>query len=98
MTSERQWRMEYTPLNAEFQRTAMRDRRPLNEQCKEIEKNNKMRKIRDLFKKIGNSKTTFHARMVMKKDRKSKDLTETEDIKKRWQEYTAELYKKVLMT
>ena len=57
-----------------------------------------MGKIRDLFKKIGNTKRTFHARMVMKKDRKSKHLTETEDIKERWQEYTEELYKKVLMT
>ena len=90
--------MGYTPLNAEFQRIARRDRRPLNEQCKEIERNNKMRKIRDLFKKIGNTKRTFHARMVMKKDRKSKHLTETEDIKERWQEYTEELHKKVLMT
>ena len=68
------------------------------DQCKEIEENNRMRKIRDLFKKIGNTKRTFHARMVMKKDRKSKHLTETEDIKERWQEYTEELHKKVLMT
>ena len=85
----------YTHLNAEFQRITRRDKKAfLSDQCREIEENNRMGKTRDLFKKIGNSKRTFHARMVMKKDRKSKDLTETEDIKKRWQEYTAELYKK----
>ena len=88
----------YRHLNAEFQRIARRDRRPLNEQCKEIERNNKMRKIRDLFKKIGDIKGICHARMGMMTDRNGKDLKETEEIKKRWQEYTEELYKNILMT
>ena len=68
----------------------------LSNQCKEIEENNRMGKTRDLFKKISNTKGTFHAKIVSKKDRNSMDLTEAEDIKKRWQEYTEELYKKDL--
>ena len=68
----------------------------LSDQCKEIEENNRMRKTRDLFKKIRDSKGTFHAKMGTIKDRNSIDLTEAEDIKKRWQEYTEELYKKDL--
>ena len=83
-------------MNAEFQRLARRDKKSfLNEQCKEIEENNRMGKIRDLFKKIGDIKGTFHAKMSTIKDRNSKDLTETEEIKK-LQEYTEELYKKGL--
>ena len=86
-------------MNAEFQRIARRDKKDfLNEQCKEMEENNKMEKTRDLFKKIGDNKGTCHARMSMIKDRNGKDLTEAEEIKKRWQEYTEELYKKILMT
>ena len=68
----------------------------LSDQCKEIEENNRMGKTRDLFKKIGEVKGTFHARMGKIKDRNNKDLTEAEDIKKRWEEYTEELYKKDL--
>ena len=87
----------YTPLNAEFQRIAKRDEKAfINDQCKEIEENNRMGKIRDLFKKIRNTKGTFHAKMGSIKDRNGMDLTEAEDIKKRWQEYTEELYKKDL--
>ena len=81
-------RKRYTQLNAEF-------RERLSEQCKEIERNNRMRKTRDL-KKTGDTKGTFHAKMGTIKDRNSKDLTEAEDIKKQWQEYTEELYKKEL--
>ena len=90
----------YTHLNAEFQRTARRDKKAfLSDQCKEIEKNNRMWKTRDLFKKIRNTKGTFHAKMGSIKDRNGMDLTEAEDIKKRWQEYTEELYKKkIFMT
>ena len=92
----------YKHLNAEFQRIARRDLRKkkafLNEQCKDIEGNNRKGKIRDLFKKIGDNKGTFHARMDMIKVRNYKDLTKKEEIKKRWQEYTEELYKMVLMT
>ena len=87
----------YTQLNADYQRTAKRDRKTLSEQCKEIEENNRMGRMRLLFKKIGDMKGIFHARMGTIKDRNGKDLTEAEEIKKRWQEYT-ELYKKVLMT
>ena len=84
----------YTHLNAEFQRIARRDKKAfLSDQCKEIEENNRMRKTRDFFKKIRDTKGTFHAKMGTIKDRNSMDLTEAEDIKKRWQEYT-ELYKK----
>ena len=86
---------KYTHLNAEFQRIARRDKKDfLSDQCKEIEENNRMGKTRDLFKKISDTKGTFHAKMGTKKDRNSMDLTEAEDIKKRWQEYTEELYKK----
>ena len=85
----------YTQLNAEFQRIARRDKKTfLSEQCKEIEGNNRMGKTRDLFKKIGDSKGAFNARMGMIKERKCKDLIEAEDIKKRWQENTEELYGK----
>jgi len=79
----------YTHLNAAFQRTARRDKKAfLNNQCKEIEKNNRMGKTRDLFKKIRGTKATFHAKMGSTKDRNGMDLTEAEDIKKRCQEYT----------
>ena len=85
----------YTHLNAEFQRIARRDKKVLlNDQCKETEENNRMRKTRDLFKKMRDTKGTFHAKMNSIKDRNGMDLTEAEDIKKRWQEYTEELYKK----
>ena len=87
----------YNYLNAEFQRIASRDKKAfLSDQCKEIEENNTMGKTRDLFKKIGDTKGTFHAKMGSIKDRNGMDLTEAEDIKKRWQEYTEELYKKEL--
>ena len=85
----------YTHLNTEFQRIAKREKAFLSDQCKEIEENNNMEKTRDIFKKIRDTKGTFHAKMGSIKDRNSMDLTETEDIKKRWQEYT-ELYKKDL--
>ena len=89
----------WTHLNAEYQRLARRDKKAfLSEQCKEIEENNRMGKTRDLFKKIRDSKGTFHAKMGSIKDRNGMDLTEAEDIKKRWQEYTEELYKKIFMT
>ena len=82
-------------LNAEFQRIARRDKKAfLSDQCKEIAENNRMGKTRDLFKKIRDTKGTFHAKMATIKDRNDMDLTEAEDIKKRWQEYTKELYKK----
>ena len=87
----------YTQLNAEFQRLAKRDKKVfLSDQCKEIEENNRMGKTRDLFKKIRDTKGTFHAKMGTIKDRNGMDLTETEDIKKKWQEYTEELYRKYL--
>ena len=87
----------YTHLNAEFQRIARRDKKAfLSDQCKEIEKNKRMGKTRDLFKKIRDIKGTCHAKMGSIKDRNGMDLTEAEDIKKRWQEYTEELYKKDL--
>ena len=87
----------YTHLNAEFQRIARRDKKAfLSNQCKEIEENNRMGKTRDLFKKIRDTKGTFHAKMGSIKDRNGIDLTEAEDIKKRWQEYAEELYKKDL--
>ena len=83
----------YTHLNAEFQRIARRDKKAfLSDQCKEIEENNRMGKVRDLSKKIRDTKGTFHAKMGSMKDRNGMDLTEAEDIK-RWQEYTEELYK-----
>ena len=79
-------------MNAEFQRTARRDKKAfLTDQCKEIEKNNRMGKTRDLFKIIRDTKKTFHAKVGTIKDRNCMDLTEAEDIKKRWQEYTEEL-------
>ena len=85
-------------MNAEFQRIVRRDKKAfLSDQCKEIEENNRMGKIsRDLFKKIRDTKGTFHAKMGSKKDRNGMDLTEAEDIKNRWQEYPEELYKKDL--
>jgi len=86
----------YTHLNAEFQRIVRRDKKDfLRDQCKEIEENNRIGKTRGLFEKIRNTKGTLHAKMGSTKDRNGMDLTEAEDIKKRWQEYT-ELYKKYL--
>ena len=86
----------YKHLNAEFQRIARRDKKAfLSNQCKEIEENNKMGKTRDLFKKIRDTKGTFHAKMDTIKDRNGMIEAEAEDIQKRWQEYTEELYKKV---
>ena len=87
----------YSHLNAEFQKIARRDKKAfLRDHCKEIEENNRMGKTRDLFKKIRDTKGTFHAKMGSIKDRNGMELTEAEDIKKRWQEYTEELYKKDL--
>ena len=87
----------YTHLNAEFQSIARRDKKAvLSDQCKEIEENNRMGKTTDLFKKIRDAKGTFHAKMGSIKDRNGRALTEAKDIKKRWQEYTEELYKKDL--
>ena len=86
-------------LNAEFHRIARRDKKAfLSNQCKEIEENNRMGKTRDLFKKIRDIKGAFHAKMGSIKDKNGMDLTEAEDIKKRWQEYTEELYKKIFTT
>ena len=88
-------RERYIHLNAEFQRIARIDKKAfLSDQCKEIEENNRMGKTRDLFKKIRDSKGTFHAKLGLIKDRNGMDLTEEEDIKKRWQKYTEEMYKK----
>ena len=85
----------YTHLNAEFQRRARRDKKGFfSDQCKEIEENNRIRKTRDLFKKIRDTKGKFHAKMGSIKNRNGMDLTEAEGIKKRWQEHTEELYKK----
>ena len=87
-------RERYTQVNVEFHRITRRDKKVfLSEQCKEIEKNSRMGKTRDLFKKIGDIKGIFHARMGMIKGRDGKDLTQVEEIQKRWQDYT-ELYKK----
>ena len=87
----------YIHLNVEFQRIARRDKKAfLGDQCKEIEENNRMGKARNLIKKIRDTKGTFHAKMGSIKDRNCRDLTEAEDIKKKWQEYTEELYKKDL--
>ena len=86
----------YKHLNAEFQRIARRDKKAFFNQCKVIEENNRMGKTRDLFKKIRDTKGTFHAKMSSIKDRNGMDLTEAADTKKRWQEYTEELYKKDL--
>ena len=85
----------YAHLNAEFQRISRRDKKAfLSDQCKKIEENNRMGRTRDLFKKIRDIKGTFHAKTGSIKDRNGMDLTEAGDIKKRWQEYTEELYKK----
>ena len=89
----------YTHLNAEFQKIARRDKKAFFcDQCREIEENNRMGKTRDLFKKISDIMGTFHTKMGTIKDRNDMDLTEAEDIKKRWQEYTKQLYKKIFMT
>ena len=89
----------YKHLNAEFQRIARRYKKAFfSNQCKEIEENNRMGKTRDLFKKIKDTKGTLHAKMGSIIDRNGMDLTEAEDIKKRWQEYTEELYKKIFTT
>ena len=89
----------YTHLNAEFQRIARREKKAfLSDQCKEIEENNRMGKIRDLLKKVRDTKRTFHGKMGTIKDWNGVDLTEAEDIKKRWQEYTKELPKTIFMT
>ena len=86
-------------MNAEFQRIARRDKKAfLSDQCKEIEENNRMGKTRDLFKKIRDTKGTFYAKMGLIKDRNGMDLTEAEDIKKRWQEYKKNCTKKIFMT
>ena len=88
---------KYKHVNAEFQRIARRDKKAfLSDQCKEIEENNRMEKTRDLFKKIRDTKGTLHVKMGSIKDRNGMDLTEAEDIQKRWQEYTEEPYKKDL--
>ena len=87
----------YACLNAEFQRRARRDKKAFpSDQCREIEENNRMGQTTDLFKKIRDTKGTFHAKMGSIKDRNGMDLTEADNIKKRWQEYTEELYKKDL--
>ena len=87
----------YKHLNVEFQRLAKRDKKAFfSDQCKEIEENNRMGKTGDLFKKIRDTKGAFHAKMGSIKDRNGMDLTEAEDIKKRWQEYTKELYTKII--
>ena len=89
----------YTHLNAEFQIIARRDKKTfLSDQCKETEENNRKGKTRDLFKKIRDTKETFHAKMGTIKDRKGIDIKEAEDIKKRWQEYTEENYTKKILT
>ena len=89
----------YTHLNAEFQTIAKRDKKALlSDQCKEIEENNRIGKTRDLFKKIRDTKGIFHAKMGTVKERNSMDLTEAEDIKKRWQEYTENYTRKIFMT
>ena len=95
--SKGEWE-RYKHLNAEFQRTPRRDKAFLTDQCKEIEENNRMGKTRDLFQKIRETKGTFNAKMGTIKDRNNMDLTEAEDIKKKWQEYTENHTKKILMT
>ena len=92
-------RGRYTHLDAEFQRIARRDKKAfLSDHCKETEENNRMGKTRDLFKKMRDTKGTLHAKMGSIKDRNGLDLTEAEDIKKRWQEYTGELYRNIFIT
>ena len=94
-TKDKEEKKRYTHLNAEFQRIARRDKKAfLSGQCKELEETNRMGKTRDLFKNIRDTKGIFHTKMGRIKDRNDTDLTEAEDIKKRWQEYTEELYKK----
>ena len=89
----------YKHPNAEFQRIARRDKKDFfSDQCKQIEENNGMGKTGDFFKEIRDTEGTFHAKMGLIKDRNGMDLTEAEDIKKRWQEYTEELYKEIFMT
>ena len=89
----------YTHLNVEFQRIVRRNKRAfLSEQCNDIEENNRMGNTRDLFKKISDTKGSFYAKMDSVKDRNGRDLTEAEEIKEKWQEYTEEMYKKDLMT
>ena len=96
--SKGEWE-RYTHLNAEFQRIVRRDKKDfLSDHCKEIEENNKMGKTRDLFKKIRDTEGTFHAKMASIKDRNGMDLTEAEDIKKRWEKYTKKLYKNIFTT
>jgi len=96
-TKSKEEKERHTNLNAEFQRVARRDKKAfLSNQYKEIEENNRMGKTRDLFKKIRDTKGIFHAKIGSIKDRNGMDLTEAEDIKKRWQEYTEKLYKKDL--
>ena len=85
-------------MNAEFQRITRRDKAFLRDECKEIEENSRMGKTRDLFKKIRDTRRTFREKMSTTEDRNCMDLTKSEDIKKRWQEYTEELFKKILMT
>ena len=97
LTNSCEKKRRHTYSNAEFQRIAGRDKKAfLSEQCKEIEENNRMGKTRDIFKKIRDTKGTFHATVGSIKDRNGMDLTEAEDIKNKWQEYTEELYKKDL--
>ena len=92
-------KQRYSHLNSEFQRIARRDKKAfLSDQCKEIEESNRMVKTRDLFKKIRDTKGTFHAKTGSIKERNGTGLLVAEDIKKRWQEYTEELYKKIFMT
>ena len=95
MYAKKQYNCIYLPLYFGVPKIARRDKKTfLSDQCKEIEENNRMGKTRDLFKKIRDTKGTFHAKMGSIKDRNGMDLTEAEDIKKRWQEYTEELYRK----
>ena len=92
---DKEEKKRYTHLNAEFQRIARRDKKAfLRDECKETEENNRMGKTRDLFKKVRNTKGTFHKKMGLIKDRNGMDLTEAEDIKKRWQEYTRTVQKR----
>ena len=88
----------YKHLNAEFQRRVRRDKKTFSDQCKEIKENNRIGKTKDLFKKIRDTKGIFHAKMGSIKDRNGMNLTEVEDIKKRWQEYTEELSEKIFKT